>query len=178
LLPAAARILDALDALDRNEEFWTALLVGERALQRLAWDDWLAIEEVFAQDLSALLTLMGSTPPPPADILERDLLLSLADAFDRQPPGPRVNRLRDDIIFFKYRLRRLMRKAEEDGIEELSEQAPDPDGLLRSRVRQGLEKAVIVIGPAALAAAAVALVFPPAAAAAVSALRPARQAKR
>jgi hypothetical protein len=165
LLPAGKQLLAALDAFLLDEDLWDGFRIDESVVAFFDSQKRLQMQEVFNQDLAALLVYMGYRPPPPAERLETDLKESLADILE-SPPGDTLRamltrRAESMLAIVTHRLRRVINDAEQDQTSDrprLRSSAGSGRAGLRSAIAQGAAVAV----PAALAAAAVTLVFPPA----------------
>jgi hypothetical protein len=171
LLPAAQQILGALEQFGDDEELWDALKAREFNVAVLDDQRRLQMQEVFDQDLAALLVYMGYRPPPAAQRLETDLKEALADMLESSTNDAmravRTRRAESNLAIFTIRLRRVVSAAEQQRTDEPDGgQSRSEAGSVRASLRSALRQGVAVAVPAALAAAAVAAVFPPAGAAA------------
>ena len=172
LLPAANQILEGLDQFLADDELWSRLKGAEAATAVLDERSELVVREIFEQDLGTMLQLVGYREPPPAQQLEIELKTSLAEAL--QSPSAqamraeRTRRAEQNMAIFTNRLRRVISEAELEGRNRgVGHDREGAEGAsVRARLRVAMRKGAEVAGPAALAAGAVGLVFPPASGAA------------
>jgi hypothetical protein len=168
LLPAAKSVADVLmrlyDRLSRSvAEGVSDVFVDTGQLRE--------VQLILNQDLDALLTFMGYTPPPG----QQELVAQLLDAVEgyvaaATNPGALISEragLAVAVGAFEIRLNELIEQAESD--EALSAQQ---DRRLRVTLLAHLKTATVVLIPACIAAAGVAFVFPPAGTAIAQALLP------
>jgi hypothetical protein len=174
LLPAARQLEEALTFFMHDGQVWDRLRRAERRLGRLDERDRIRLLEIQDQDLSALLVYLGHRPPPPSEKLQQDL----REAVEAAIAGPdnaatraaRTRRAYDHLFFFVYRLRRLIKEAEEvqNTLSKAEANTSHRERIWRG-LRAGVRRGALVAGPAALAAGATTMVFPPSAPASAAA---------
>jgi hypothetical protein len=168
LLPAARQLEGALTFFMHDGQVWDRLRCTERQLGQLSDRDRLRLLEIQDQDLSALLVYLGYRPPPPSEKLQRDLRESVETAI--AGPGSsaaraaRTRRVHDNLFVFVYRLRGLIKEAQQiqDAVSGTVANTSRQERIWRG-LRAGLRKGAVVAGPAALAAGATTMAFPPSA---------------
>jgi hypothetical protein len=152
-----------------NSEVWAPLGDAAAGLQALDDRQMRDIQQVFDQDLAALLSYLGYRPPPPAHHMELELRdaveHALLDVRMRDVAPMTTIRAKNSLYVFAYRLRRLTRQAEHDLKDNDEVNGPQRLAVAARDLRAVTLTAVRAAGPSAIAAAATALVFPPAAAA-------------
>jgi hypothetical protein len=165
LLPAANQILDGLERFLADDELWSRLRGAEAATAVLNERSQLVVMEVFDQDLGAMLDMIGYREPPPAQQLEVELKTSLAEALQAPPTqamrAVRTRRAEQNTAIFTHRLRRVITEAERES-ENRGAGGDREDASVGARLRVAMRKGAEAAAPAALAAGAVGLVFPPA----------------
>jgi hypothetical protein len=159
LLPAAEHMLEALSQLNGDDEFWTELEVAESALSALSRQEVITVQEILNSDLVTLLDLMAYQPPPPSDEIAIELQVAVNDVISEPNRSRRAERSRTaryHLALFTYHLRPLVVAA-----READPQTQTGAGVGR-RLLTALRKGAPVLVPAAIAAGAIGVLFPPA----------------
>ena len=168
LLEPAQQLLDSMDALLADNKLWEWLRAGEAATAVLNPRSRLVLYEVLDQNLDELLKVMD-VEPDQAERLAQGLKTALDDLLEEATPdeamrAARTRSAQQHIAYVTHRLRSAIdaAKPQSTDVDAGLGSSPTRREPLRTRLRAAMWDGAQAALPAALAAGAVGLAFPPA----------------